>query len=454
MNITREEIGTLNEILKISLTPEDYNPQVESEIKKYQKSISLPGFRPGHVPTGLVKKKYGKSILIEELNKIISTNIDSYIADQKLDLLGSPIPQPSNDSVNNWDEPGNFEFRFEIGLAPQFSLTLPPAKTFDSYEIIVDEEKVNQYVDDIRRKYGKFSNPEVSDENTIFYGDFSELSADGSVFEGGINSRSTLSVAAVKDAAIKQQLVGLKKGDTVKINLNTAFAGDIDEISHMLNQPADKITGNNSDFNYVIDTVNQVEKAEMNQEFFDKIYGEGNVTSEEQFREKVRAEISGMYVQDTDMKLKHDIEDHLLDELGLKLPDAFLQKWLTTAVEKPLSPEQVEKEYPGYSRGMKMRLIENRIFRDQNMNISQDEIRDMARQYIMHQFSGYAAGLTEDIMGSLITRYLEKRESVERIIETLSDRKVFNYLKSIVNTNIKKVTYDEFVQIVKNHHHH
>ncbi len=453
MNITREEIGTLNEILKINLTPEDYTEKVESELKKYQKSMNLPGFRPGHVPVGLVKKRYGKSILIDELNKIVSGSIESYITEQKLDLLGSPIPQPSNDSINNWDAPGNFEFIFEIGLAPQFSLTLPPSQTFTSYEIIVEEDKITQYVDDIRRKYGKFSNPEASNELTIFYGDFAELDAAGAVKEGGIISRSTLSVESVKDDAVKKSLIGLKKDDTVKVNLAVAFNNDADEIAHMLNQPVDKVSGINSDFNYTIDTVNQVEKAEMNQEFFDKIYGENVVTDEAGFREKVRAEIAGMYVQDTDMKLKHDIEDHLLDELSLKLPDAFLQKWLQTAVEKPLTPEQVEKEYGGYSRGMKLRLIENRIFRDQNMNISQDEIREMAKQYILHQFSGYSAGLTDEIMTGLVNRYLEKRESVERIIETLSDRKVFNYLKSVVNTNVIKVSYDEFLRIVKEHQH-
>lgn len=453
MNITREEIGTLNEVLKIKLIPADYQQKFESELKKFQKTMNLPGFRPGNVPVGLIRKKYGKAILIDELNKLVSGTLENFITEQKLDILGSPIPQPSDDEINNWDEPGDFEFNFEIGLAPDFSITLPPSKTFDQYEIIVDDEKVNQYVNDIRRKYGKFSNPEISETDSIFYGDFAELDAEGNLKEGGISSRSTLSVEGIKDESIRQQFVGRKKGDVVKINLAKAFNSDSDEIAHMLNQPVDKIQNITSDFNYTIDTVNKVEMAEMNQEFFDKIYGEGMVKSEEEFRDKVRAEIAGVYIQDTDMKLKHDIEDHLLDEMGLKLPDNFLRKWLQTAVEKPLSEEQVEKEYSGYSRGMKMRLIENRIFRDQNMQITQDEIREMARQYIMHQFSGYASSLTDDIMDSLIKRYLEKRESVERIIETLSDRKVFNYLKSVIKTNVHKVTYDEFLKIVKNHEH-
>ncbi len=454
MNITREEVGTLNEVIKINLSPEDYNPQFEAELKKFQKTMNLPGFRPGHVPVGLVKKRYGKALLIDELNKIISGSLENFITESKLDILGSPIPQPSNDSINNWDNPGEFEFQFEIGLAPKFDLTLPPSKAFDYYDIEVDEAKVEQYVEDIRRKYGKFSNPETADENSIFYGDFAELDNEGNLREGGITSRSTLSVATVKDPAVRQQLTGLKKGDVVVMNLLKAFNGDQDEIAHMLNQPVEKVAQITSDFQYTVDTINHVEGADMNQEFFDKIYGEGTVTTEAEFKEKVRSEIKGMYTQESDMKLKHDLEDHLLQELDLKLPDSFLQKWLQTAVEKPLSPEQVEKDYPGYARGMKMRLIENKIFREQNMQISKEEINEMARQYILHQFSGYAAGLNEEIMESLITRYLEKRESVERIIETLSDRKVFNYLKSMVKTNIKPVKYDEFVNIVKNHHHH
>jgi trigger factor len=237
------------------------------------------------------------------------------------------------------------------------------------------------------------------------------------------------------------------------LNPATAFNNDNDEIGHMLNKPADQVSGIKSDFQYTIDTINHVESAEMNQEFFDKIYGKDNVTSEEAFRERVRSEIADMYTRESDMKLRHDIEDYLLQEVNLKLPDLFLQKWLQTAVEKPLTPEQVDKDYPGYSRGMKLRLIENRIFRTQELKISKEEIQEMARQNILHQFSGYASGLSDDLIQNLVNRYLEKKETVERIIETLSERKVFNYLKSTAKLNTKKVTYDEFVDIVTKHQH-
>lgn len=454
MDITREEIGTLNELLRIKLNPADYKNQVESEIKKIQKTLSMPGFRPGHVPVGLVRKRYGKAVLADELNKIVSGSLETFITDSKLDLLGSPLPMPSDDSINNWDVPGDFEFRFEIGIAPQFSLTLPPAATFDYYQIEPDQAKVDAYIEDTRRKYGKFSNPDIAGADSILYGDLTELNSDGTTKEGGITSRSTISIAALKDDDTRNKLTGLKKGDQVIFNPARALGSDAEEMAYLLNLPADKAASVTADFMYTVESINKVEPADLNQEFFDKIYGEGNVTSVEAFRDRVKAEIKSVYDQDADMKLKHDLEDYLLHELDIKLPDAFLRKWLQTGVEKPLSADKVEKEYPAYARGMKLRLIENRIFRDQNMQISQEEIREMARQYILHQFSGYGSALTEDIMDNLVKRYLEKRESVERIIETLSDRKVFNYLKSVAKTKLVPVTYEQFIEITKRHQHH
>jgi trigger factor len=453
MNISREEIGTLNELLKLKLTPEDYNKQYESEIKKYQRSVTMPGFRPGHVPVGLIRKRYGKAILIDELNKLVSGSIEQYINENKLNILGNPIPLTSDNDINNFDDPGNFEFAFEIGLAPEFELTLPPSKTFDYYEIEVDDAKIQVYMDDLRRKYGKFSNPETSDETSILYGDLAELQADGTIKEGGVTSRSTLSVESIKDAEIIKKFIGVKPGDVIAFNISKAFNGDKDEIAHMLNIAPDQAAAVTAGFNFTVDTVNKVEKADLNPEFFTKIYGEGVVNTEDEFRERVKSEMGGMYNQESDHKLKHDLQDFLLEDLKLSLPDDFLKKWLMTSVEKPLSPEQVEKEYNGYSRGMKLRLVENRIFRDQDLKISQDEIRDMARQYILHQFAGYSSGLTPELIDSLVTRYLEKRESVERIIENISDQKVFQYLKSVVNTKPVKVSYDKFVEIVKEHNH-
>ncbi len=457
MDITREEIGTLNEVIKLKLSPEDYNNQFESEIKKYQRSANMPGFRPGHVPAGLIKKRYGRSILVEELNKIVSGTLQNFITEHKLDLLGSPIPTPNGDAGNNWDEPGDFEFSFEIGLAPEFELTLPPKNSFDYFEIKVDDKRVETYLDDIRRKYGKFSNPEVSDEHSILYGELKELENDGSIKEGGITSQTALSIELIDSDAQKKQFVGLKKEDTVSFAPHKAFGKNPDELAHMLNVEKDELKNIKSDFQFVVNTVNHIEKAELNQELFDKLYGAGNVTSEEQLRERIKSDIAAMFAKESDHKLKHDIDDNFIHELKISLPDEFLRKWLQTAIEKPLSPEQVEKEYPAYARSMKLRMVENKIFKDQELQITDEEIREKAKEYLLAQFQGYGSALTEDILTGLIARYLEKRESVDRIIESLSEQKVFNYLKTVVKTKKKEVTYDEFVKIVQDHqheHHH
>lgn len=454
MNITREEIGTLNEVLKLNLTPEDYKEKFETELKKVQKNMTLPGFRPGHVPAGIVRKRYGKAVLIEELNKIVSESLDSFVKETNLDLLGSPLPHPSADALNNFDEPGEFTFAFEIGLAPQFTLTLPPAKVFDYYMIEPDDKMVEDRITDLRRKYGKFTNPENITADSILYGDFTELDVEGNAKDEGITNRSTLALNLIKDETLKKTIYGLKKGDSFRMNMSTAFGDNRDEIAHMLNITPEKAKEITSDFEFGIESVNHIEPAEFNTEFFDKVYGEGIVTTEEQFREKVRDDMRAHFAHEGDMKLKHDIEDHLLSELDIKLPDAFLQKWLQTGVEEPLSPERVEKEYPGYARGMKLRLIETRIFREQNMQINPDEVKNMAREYVYHQFSQYGSGLTPELIDSLAERYLQKRENVERYIEILSDRKVFLYLKTIVKTNIQKVSIEEFAKIVKDHHHH
>jgi len=454
MNITREEIGTLNEMIKVQLKPDDYTQQYETELKKYRKSVNIPGFRPGNVPTGLIKKKFGRSILVEELNKIVSGSLQDYITEQKIDILGSPIPTNSENDINSWDNPSDFEFAFEIGLAPEFKLELPPKKTFEYLEIEVDDERVNTYMDDVRRKYGKFSNPEEADETCILYGDFSELDEKGEVKESGINSKSALAIDLVKNTSERKKLIGAKKGDTIIINLSKAFKDNDGELSHMLNVSREQVKDLKSDFNFVVDTVNHIEKAELNQELFDKIYGEGTISSEEEMKEKIKAEIAVMFEKESDNKLKHDLDHYFLDDLKISLPDEFLKKWLMTSVEKPLPPDQVEKEYPSYSRSMKMRLVENRIFRDQELKISEDEIKEKAKEYILSQFQGYGSSLTNEIMDNLIVKYLEKRESVDRIIETLSEEKVFKHVKSVVNTNKKTVSYDDFVKAVQEHHKH
>src|SRR5258705_7498996 len=206
MEITKESIGELNEIVSIQLTPEDYKDKVDASIKKTKKGMSVPGFRPGHVPEGMVRKMYGKAILADELNKIVSFSLENFLKENKINILGHPLPvkENGNGTKNDWENPADFEFKFELGLAPQFNLTLPPDHVFPYYEILVDDSKVDAYVDDIRRKYGKHSQPEIADETSILYASFTEVGADNAPVENGINTKTTIAIDLVKNIDIKK----------------------------------------------------------------------------------------------------------------------------------------------------------------------------------------------------------------------------------------------------------
>jgi trigger factor len=455
MEITKESIGELNEIVSIQLKPEDYREKVDASIKKAKKNMNVPGFRPGHVPEGMVRKMYGKAILADELNKIVSESLENFLKENKINILGHPLPvkENGNGSKNNWENPSEFEFKFELGLAPQFKLTLPPDHIFPYYEIQVDDSKVDTYVDDIRKRHGKHSQPESADEKSVLYASFIEVGADNVPVENGITTKTTIAVDLVKDSGIKKSLVGLKKDDAVVINVVKAMDSET-EVSHMLNIPKEKVAEIKNNFELKIISVNNVESAELNQELFEKVYGKDTVKSEEEFREKLKAEISSMFAVESERKLQHDIQDELLHHFKINLPDNFLKRWLMDANEKPITADQVEKEYNSYSTGMKWKLIENSIIRENNIRVTDEEIENFSKQLIVNQFAQYGSSyLTDEMISDMTKRYLSKEENVNHVIGSLSDRKVFNFLASIVKRDVKKTSYDEFIKIVKEHKH-
>lgn len=451
MNIQKEDVSELNSIIRIRIAPEDYQKDVESAIKKFQKSATMPGFRKGMVPSGMIKKMYGKSFLSEELNKIVSKSLHEFLQENKISVLGDPLPKENNAHDNNFDQPADFEFLFEVGIAPNIDLNLSSLKAVDFYEIEVDDKRVDTYVDDLRRKHGKFSNPEASDDKSILYGDLVELDETGNEKEGGIRSTTTISVDLVKDEAAKKKLVGIKKDDEVVFNPMKAMQ-DATEVAYMLRIEKDKAAELTSDFKYKILSVNQVDKLEVAQELFDKVYGENTVTTEDEFRNRVKADIAAMFGNEARHKFNHDAEDVILHEVKMALPDDFLKRWIVAANEKPLTPEQLDKEYPMYARELKWKMIENKIATDIDLKIEQEDMMDYAASVIMQQFGQYQLG--QDMIADFAKRYLEKEENVNKAGEAVKTKKVFDYLNQTLAKNVKPVSYDEFTKIVKEHHHH
>lgn len=455
MTITHKNHDDLNVTVSVKLSPEDYSEKVKSSIKKYRKNVTMPGFRPGMVPEGMVRKMYGKAILFDELNAIVSDSLNKYISEKQLSILGNPLPQPLKDLDINWDKPGEYVFLFDLGLAPEIKVTLPPDHSFDSYEIAADDERVQLYIEDMRIRYGKFSRPDTADQSCMLYGNIEELDETGEVKAGGIQNKSCLiNLEKIKNEPVKNLFIGSGKGAIITFKPSEAFA-EKDELAALLHITADEVSSLHSTFRFTVESVNKRELADLNQEFYTKLYGEGKINNEEEFREQVKKEIESMYRLESEHKLRHDLEDYFIDSLKVSLPDDFLKRWMKAAAEKKTTDEEVENDYSRYKRSLQWRLIQTNIYKNAGMNITEEEITNYAKAYVRNQFLNYGyANPAENSVNDLASRFVQKEENVRHAVESLTGRKVFEHLSGIIKKDVKKVSYPEFTKIVSEHQHH
>ena len=271
MNISQEKIDNLNAVLKINLNPEDYAPRVDKAIKEHAKKSKIPGFRPGMVPASHIKRMYGKSILVDEINNLLSDTLNKYIEDEKLEVLGQPLPKIEDDRKEyNWDFADNFEFNYEVGLAPEFTIDFSSKDKITEYHIKSDDETLESRIKNIRRSYGKMTNPAVSADDDVLYSDLVQLSPDGSVFEDGISNTTSVRLDQVQDEKIKSSLIGLKKDDVVVLDIQKAYNNDAARIAAILKVDEDVAADLKSKFQLTVKNINRLEESDLNQEFFDK----------------------------------------------------------------------------------------------------------------------------------------------------------------------------------------
>lgn len=453
MNITQESIDELNAILKVKISPDDYKVPVDTALRKYKKDMSKPGFRKGEVPFELVRKMYGKALLVDELNKIVADSVDKYITENKLEILGNPLPKVENEISIDWEKPHDFEFAFEMGLSPQFTLNLPPAHHFPYYEIEIKDADVQAEVDRMQRRHGDYTSPEVSDASCSLYGTFAELDEKGAIKENGHTNQSFLLLEKVIDTATRDLLVGKKVNDIVDFNPYKAIQNK-EDVKYLLGLKTDEAGDYDKTFRFTVERINKVMPAELNAEFFTKVYGEGIVNSEEEFRNKVKEEIAQSYRYESEHKLKHDIEDYFLNELKMSLPDEFLKRWIKHSNSK-ITDEQLATEYNSYSRDLKWRMVETRIFKEQGMTIENEDLESYAKHYILDQYVRYGQAhlLSDEKLEEMAQKFLQNNDNIQRTVESITSRKVFEYLNGILSKDIKKMGYDEFMQVLKDHVH-
>lgn len=444
MNITKKDIDALNAELSITLAPQDYEEKVNNAIKKVQKQAAMPGFRAGKVPVGLIKKQYGKSILVDEINKILNDSLYNYINENSLEILGNPMPK--EDSAVDFDNKTEWTFDYELGLSPKFDLKLDNSQSFTYNTVKIDDELVEKYLKDVKRNYGKPSNPEVAEAKDVLYIDIVELDAEGNITPGGVFKSTSIGIDRLKNEAAKAKLTGAKKEDKIVLNANELYDSAVDK-SMSLGIDKEVAEAFNADLQITVKNIARMEDAELNQELFDKLYGAGNVNSEEEFRDKIKAELAVMFTQDTDRKFVETVEKTLVDKLDIRLPDTFLKRWLMAVNEKPLTKEQLEAEYPAYARSMQWKLIENRIIKDNSITVTADEAKEEAGKFIRSQYARYGQTPDEAEVAKIADSILSKQEEAQKIYEGLYSQKVLNLLKTTCKLDNKEVSYNEFFGI-------
>ncbi len=441
MNITKHDIDSLNAEIIISVTPTDYESRVSEGIKKVQRQANMPGFRPGKVPSGLIKKQYGTQILVDEINKLLNESIYKYIEENKIEILGNPLPkdQTSVDFANQKD----FEFVYQLGLAPEFKVNLDSNNTFTYKTVKVDDELIDKYVKDVRRNYGQPLNPEVSGEKDVVFVDINELDETGVITAGGIYKSTSVSHERVKNETAKSKLLGLKRDDKVVINVNDLYETALDKsVSLGIDKEVAETT--NCNLQLTVKNISRLEDAELNQELFDKVYGEGKITGVEEFRNKIREELGMMFSADSEKFLRTEVENNLTAKINLQLPDSFLKRWLAVANEKPVTEAEIEKDYPNYAKTMQWRLIENKIIKDNEIKVDGEEAKDEAKAFIRSEYARYGQNPTEDDLEKISKDILSKEKEAQRIFENIYSKKVLDLIKQKCTLNTIEVSYDEF----------
>ncbi|WP_286850117.1 MULTISPECIES: trigger factor [Sphingobacterium] len=440
MNISHENVDAINAVVNVALAPEDYNPQVDKEIKAQAKKAKLPGFRPGQVPVGHIRRTYGKSILFDEINKLVNEKITNYIAENKLEVLGQPLPL-EDDAQYSWDYKDNFNFKYEIGLAPAFELPFTAETEFTSYEIKADEETLADRIKNLRRSYGKMTNPEVSEEGDVLY---ATLKQDK---EEGLEKTTSIRTDIVEDAKIKKSLVGLKKDDVVKIDVKKAFKTE--DLARILGITEEEATALDvTKFELTVKNINRLEEADLNQEFFDKLFAEGEVTEEAQFTEKVKEEVENLFKQNSDQRLRNDMYTFGMEKVDVSFPEEFLKRWLK-ATNPSISEEELNEGFADFLNNLKWTIIENRVVTENGLEVKYDEVINLAKERIYAQIKMYNINEepSDEQLNQFAIQLLQDREQGNRLFEEAKALKVFDHLKGLVKLNANDIEYKEFEKL-------
>jgi trigger factor len=446
MQIDRNNTDELTARLILTVEPADYTERVEKILNGYKKTSQYPGFRKGKAPMALIRKQYAAPVLADEMNKIVSENLSSYIQREKLEILGNPIPETSTESSGDWEKPDKFTFTYEIGLAPEISLEFGRSAKFTRHIIKVDRKAIEAATKDHCRRHGSISEPEQASDTDLIMGHFTQLDTLDNSLEGGIESDSNIALEHLTDKKSRKQLTGAKIGDVFILDPHKVSHGH-DDLVKMLGinpEQAHDVKGN---FKFEVKEVKRLTPHENNQELWDKVLGKGVVTAEKQFREKVSEELHSQFDRDAEHVFRRRFVVDLIEYMKIQMPDAFLKRWIQMNNEQPLTEEQLEKEYPNYAESMRWQLLQQTVMKAADMRVGTEELEEEAKRVIGAQYAQYGMPLEGEMLDNFAKNALANDEERRRIADIIIERKVVDDLKPRVNIKDKNVSFDDFAKL-------
>ena len=436
MKINRKDVSKTSSILTIDVSIDDYESKVKEVLMDYKKKANIPGFRKGHTPIGLIKKQYGLSVKVDEINKLVQKKLYDYLNDEKISILGNPILQ--DNKVLDWNN-DSLSFDFELGLSPEFKLSLKNKKAIDLYEIEADNKMIDDQILNIQNQYGKLISKKNIDDGYEIKGVFlnSELN---------IENSSSFKLDDIKSDSYKEVLKKMKIGDQIELDVKNLFKKDSDLINHL--KISDDIKSKLNHIFFKLSEVNQRVPAELDQNLFDKLFGKNKISSVKELKKRLRDDAEKTFINQSDQKLLTDVNEYLINETKINLPEKFLKKWIQTAGEKKLNEEDAEIEFNKSEKALKYQLIESKIIEKHELKVDNEQLKTFSRQMIKNQMAQYGQlNPDEKELESISKRILSNNDEVKRISDQLISEKLLKLYKENLKFNKIKVNYQKFVEL-------
>lgn len=446
MNISKQNIDDLNAVITLSLEKEDYESKVNDVLINYRKKASMPGFRPGKVPTSLIKKMYGKAALVDEINKLVSENLSKYITDNKLELLGEPLPSDKQEQID-FDNQDKFDFVFDVAISPEVEVKLSKRDKLAYYNIEITDDMLNQQMDSVTARFGKNEKIEKVTEKSMVKGTFKEVDKKGTIIEDGIVAEdSVISMSVIKDEKESAKLLGAEVNSQLVFDPKKAFPNET-EISYILKVDKEQAAEIKSSFEFTISEITEFVPAELTQDLFNQIYGEGVVNSEDEFKTKVKSDLENSLAMESDYKFQLDAREKLVNKFKFDLPQEFLKRWITATNRdnEKLTEEQIETEMPRFFEDLRWQLIRGQIIKENEIKLEQEDIMDNAKKAARIQFMQYGLShIPEDYLENYAKDMLNNEEQRRHYVENAMNDKVLNFVKDAIKLEEKEITREDF----------